>query len=375
MSSRPDARAQHFGTPAPDGGDLAGPGQPVVEPGEDRMVVRVGLHERAIRTAPRRCAGRARGRRARPSPPAASPSRRRRGRCVRRRRSGSSSRASAGRAKLQRWMCTERGRPQPSSRSSVSAMSGPAAAGCVRNAAANSDVECATRTGSVVAAAPAVVGDPAQRRVVVDERAVERLPGAGAEVGGEGDDRLPPSIGDAGAGLGQLGGEDPLRLRIGHGQDDGVGGLAVDARAGLDQRHQRRRAGPSRGARSATRRAQAAGRRVTPRTGRRLGKAGVGQLRETVGPAAGEPAIAPVLDLADELRIRRGEVRRADIDPAALDLRGGHPAADRLRALPHLDVVARPDQFARTRHSGDPGSDDDHLGHEVCQCCPEHRAG
>ena len=43
----PGRAAQRLGTPAPDGGDLAGPGQPVVEPGEDRMVMRVGLHGRA----------------------------------------------------------------------------------------------------------------------------------------------------------------------------------------------------------------------------------------------------------------------------------------------------------------------------------------
>ena len=77
----------------------------------------------------------------------------------------------------------------------------------------------------VVAAAPAVVGDPRDVGVVVDEGPVEAtgradaVPGAAGPPAGDGDDRLPlPAqlVAD------RVVAHEPAGLRVGHGEDDGV---------------------------------------------------------------------------------------------------------------------------------------------------------
>ena len=84
-----------------------------------------------------------------------------------------------------------------------------------------------------VAAAVTVVGDEGEHRVAVDEGGRERRPRALGPARGHGDHRAPPAVDQLrGDGVEQAGG-----LRVRHGEHDGVGGLAVDARAGADVAH------------------------------------------------------------------------------------------------------------------------------------------
>src|SRR5262249_6955902 len=60
-----------------------------------------------------------------------------------------------------------------------------------------------------------------------------------------------------------------------------------------------------------------------------------------------------------------GQRHRAPVEPVAVALGAGHPAADPAVGLQHGDLVAPPDQAERGGQPGDPGADDDHPPHRT----------
>ena len=84
--------------------------------------------------------------------------------------------------------------------------------------------------GGAVAAPVTVVGDEGEHRVVIDERGGNGRPLTARPAGCHGDHRPPLAALQQGHGGGVVA-EQAARLRVGHGENDGVGGLAIDCRA------------------------------------------------------------------------------------------------------------------------------------------------
>lgn len=151
--------------------------------------------------------------------------------------------------------------------------------------------------------------------------------------------------------------EQPLGLRVGHGQHDGVGRLAVDLRPRRDGADVLL-AHVEAGGQVLDQGAKPFGRRPAhrPRLG---GEVAVVRDVEGVGPRAGQPAGVPVLGHHLERRIGDGEVGGTRVDDAVVGAPAGHPAADPLAAVEHDDVDARRPQGAGGRDPRDPGTDHD----------------